>query len=70
MYWFKESEKENLLQGRKISYLADKILFCGYTYLTEILKGKKSCSRRLAKDIVAIAGTDAKIEDYFELRER
>lgn len=70
MYWFKVSEKENLLQGRKISYIANKILFCGYTYLVEILKGTKGCSRRMAKDIITIANNDAKIEDYFELRER
>lgn len=69
-YWFNEKEIAKVLQGRRMNYLAAEILFCSYTYLTEILNGKKSCSRRMAKDIVACVSNDAKIEDFFEVKER
>jgi hypothetical protein len=69
-YWFNEKEVAKVLQGRRMNYLATEILFCSYTYLTEILNGKKGCSRRMAKDIVACVSNDAKIEDFFEVKER
>lgn len=68
--WFKAERRDDILQGRTIKYVSERLLECGYAYLSLILQGKQYCSKRLAKDIVAIAGTDAKIEDYFELRER
>ena len=70
MYWFKETERAKVLQGRTMRYMAEEKLCCSYTYLTEILKGKKGCSRRMAKDITNCISFSAKIEDYFEIIER
>lgn len=68
--WFKAECKDEVLQGRTLKYVAEKLLECGYCYLSLVLKGKKHCSKRLAKDIIALVDENAKIEDYFELRER
>lgn len=65
MWQFKETKKAELLQGRTIKYLAEKKLFISYPYLVNILKGKRSCSKRLANDITHCISWDAKLEDYF-----
>ena len=62
---FKKEKKKDLLKGRKISYLSENIIKCNKGYLTNILNGKKTCSKRLAKDIIDCIGDNEKIEDYF-----
>ena len=65
MYYFKEIEKAQILQGRTIKYLAEKKLDITKEYLTSILNGKRGCSVRLARNIVQCISWNAKIEDYF-----
>lgn len=68
MYYFKESEKAKLLQGRTITFLAKK-LQVNRPYLTQILNGKKGCSRWLAESISRCFCLEAKLEDYFIKKE-
>lgn len=70
MYWFIKTEKAKVLQGRTINYLAKEKLFVDNTYLTSIFNGKKPCSKRLAIAICGCISLDAKLEDYFEEREK
>lgn len=65
MWYFKEIEKANLLQGRTIRYLATHKLNITEQYLCQILKGKKGCSIRLANDIAKCICLEAKTTDYF-----
>ena len=66
MYIFKETEKAKVLQGRTIKYLAEEKLHITPQYLTQIFRGKRGCSIRLANDIVRCICFDAKVEDYFD----
>ena len=70
MYFFKEIEKAKVLQGRTITYLAEKKLHITKAYLTQILNGKRGCSIRLANDITNCICLSAKIEDYFTRKEK
>ena len=65
MYFFKETEKAKVLQGRTITYLAEKKLFVTKEYLSQILSGKRGCSQLLARNIANCISWDAKLEDYF-----
>lgn len=65
MYYFKETEKAKVLQGRTIKYLAEEKLHITKEYLTQILNGKRGCSIRLANDITRCICWEAKITDYF-----
>ena len=65
MYFFKETEKAKVLQGRTITYLAEKKLFVTKEYLSQILGGKRGCSQLLARNIANCISWDAKLEDYF-----
>lgn len=69
MYFFKETEKAKLLQGRTIKYLAKEKLHITPEYLCQILKRKRGCSLMLAYNIVHCISWDAKLEDYFERKE-
>jgi plasmid maintenance system antidote protein VapI len=66
MYLFNKSEKTNILGGRTITYVADKI---GITpqFLTSVLNGKRTCSKTIAFCIVKCLCQDAEIEDYFKI---
>lgn len=66
MYFFKQTEKAKVLQGRTITYLAKNKLFVSNTYLTQILNGTRGCSQLLARNICNCISWDAKFEDYFE----
>ena len=68
MYFFKETEKAKILQGRTIKYLAEEKLHITRAYLNQILNGKRGCSIRLANDIAKCICFNAKISDYFEIR--
>lgn len=65
MYYFKEPEKAKVLQGRTITYLAENKLFITKEYLSQILSGKRGCSKLLANNITNCISWNAKIEDYF-----
>lgn len=64
MYVFKENEKVNLLSGRTITYVANKIGITS-SFLTSILNGKRHCSKPIAYCIVKCLCQEAEIEDYF-----
>ena len=67
MYIFKKTEKTNILQGRTITYVANKI---GVTsaFLTSVLNGNRTCSKPIAYCIVKCLCQNAEIEDYFVLK--
>lgn len=65
MYFFKETEKAKVLQGRTVKYLAEQKLHITKEYLSQVLNGKRGCSIRLANDITNCICWDAKITDYF-----
>lgn len=70
MYIFKETERAKVLQGRTVTYLADKKVLCNRSYLAQILSGKKACSAKLARMITNCICIEAKIEDYFVRKEQ
>ncbi len=70
MYWFKETERAKVLQGRTIKYLAKNKLFISVSYLSLILNGKRGCSRLLAHNITNCISFSAKVEDYFIRKEK
>ena len=65
MYYFKEVEKAKVLQGRTITYLAEKKLFVTKEYLSQVLSGKRGCSQLLARNITNCISWNANLEDYF-----
>lgn len=64
MFVFKTELKEQLLDGRKVIYVANKI---GITrqQLDHILKGEVATRKVTAYCIVKSCNADAEIEDYF-----
>jgi len=68
MYYFKETEKAKVLQGRTITYLAEQKLHISRNYLTQILSGKRGCSIRLADNIAKCIGSDINIQDCFYIK--
>ena len=68
MYIFK-GNKEEILKGRSTRYVANEILSIHEFYLGDILRGKKGCSIRLARDITKCANENANIKDYFITKE-
>ena len=65
MWFFKETEKAKVLQGRTVRYIANNEVFVNEFYLSEVLNGKKCCSRRLATLITRCGDMQSVIEDYF-----
>lgn len=65
MWFFKETEKAKVLQGRTITYLAEKKLFVTKEYLSQILSGKRGCSQLLARNIANCICLEASLTDYF-----
>lgn len=70
MWYFKETEKAKILQGRTITYLAEKKLFITAQYLCQILSGKRGCSQLLARNIANCISLSANLEDYFYKKEK
>lgn len=64
MYLFSREYKDELLGGRTITYVANKI---GITsqFLTSVLNGKRNCSKLVAYCIVKCLHQEAELEDYF-----
>lgn len=69
MFVFKNELKEQLLDGRKVIYVAKKI---GITrqQLDKIFKGETSTRKVTAYCIVKSCNPDAEIEDYFVRKEK
>lgn len=65
MYFFKETEKAKLLQGRTIKYIAENKVFLNQAYLSAILSGRHGCSLRTAMSITKSLSLGANLEDYF-----
>lgn len=65
MWFFKETEKAKVLQGRTIKYLAENKLFVRPEYLSQILCGTRGCSELLAHNITNCICWEAKMSDYF-----
>ena len=69
MWFFKETEKAKVLQGRTITYLAENKLFITKEYLSQVLSGTRGCSTLLAHNITNCISFSAKMEDYFYKKE-
>lgn len=70
MYYFKETEKAKVLQGRTIKYLAQEKLYITPEYLCQVLSGTRGCSIRLAENITHCISWGAKLDDYFIKKEK
>ena len=70
MYVFKKGARERVLRGRTIRYVATNRLMITEVYLSNILNGLKGCSYRLARDICSCISPEAKVEDYFIIKEK
>ena len=70
MWFFKETEKAKVLQGRTITYLAENKLFITKEYLSQILSGTRGCSRLLAHNITNRISFSANVNDYFYKKEK
>lgn len=70
MYIFKSQNKNLLLKGRTITYVAENLLDIHKYYLSNIIKGKIGCSSRLAKQITRLINPEAKISQYFIIKEK
>lgn len=69
MYEFKVELKEQLLDGRKINYLANKIGM-SRDRLVRILNGQVVTRKLTAYCIVKACNPDAEINDYFIRKEK
>lgn len=70
MWFFKETEKAKVLQGRTITYLAENKLFITREYLSQVLSGTRGCSRLLAHNITNCISFSANVNDYFYKKEK
>lgn len=69
MYLFKSEKKEKFLGGRKINWLARKIGVT-YSYLVQVLNGKRTCSVVLASLLMVKLKPNEEIEKYFIKKEK
>lgn len=69
MYRFKKDEKENFLQGRTITYIAN-IIGITREHLTNIFNRKIECSKLVAFCIVKSVYPNKEITDFFEFVEK
>lgn len=65
MYLFKVELKNDLLVGRTITYMADKIGITRQT-LNEILNGRRKTTKMTSFCIVKICQPNKEIDDYFK----
>ena len=70
MWFFKETEKAKVLQGRTITYLAETKLFVTVEYLCHVLNGRRGCSKTLAHHITNCISDNANLYDYFYKKEK
>lgn len=69
MFTFKKQYKDYLLKGRTIKYVAN-LLDIQPQYLSDIIGGRKHPSKRLVKQILALISPDAKVNDFFIIKEK
>ena len=70
MYKFRSDlDINSLVDGRTILYLSKKISY-SREFVSEILRGKKTCSYKRAEQIVKACQPDKKVSDYFVKVER
>lgn len=65
MYYFKKEKKDEILQGRTITYVANNFLYRTKSFVSAVLSGKRGCSYKSARDIVNIVGTHLDLNNYF-----
>jgi plasmid maintenance system antidote protein VapI len=65
MYLFNTEYKDFILDGRTITYVAQKIEITK-EYLTDILNGKRGCSKKVANNILEFSKVEADFEKYFK----
>lgn len=68
MYIFDVDKKEQLLEGRKINYVAEKIGITN-SFLVSVLNGNKHCTKPIAYCIVKCLQSDMEVEDFFIKKE-
>lgn len=69
MYTFKKELKEELLDGRTITFVAKKIAV-SIGFLTSVLNGKSNCSKLLALAILGATKKEgAELDIYFNKKE-
>lgn len=64
MYIFKQELKENLLEGRPLTYISEKIGLSRNT-IHKIINEQHRCKKTTAYCIVKLCNENAEIEDYF-----
>lgn len=69
MYIFKKEKRNEILNGRTTRYVAS-LLDVHEFYLGDILRGKRGCSLRLAKQIIKLVNDDIDILHYFSIKEK
>lgn len=69
MYLFKTEKKNEFLGGIKINWLADKIGVT-YSYLSQVLNGKRTCSVVLASLLMVKLKPNEEVEEYFIKKEK
>lgn len=70
MYIFKKELRDEVLQGRSIRYMSQKLLNITPVYLSNVLNGKIGCSKRLAIQIVNCVTDNENLENYFIIKEK
>lgn len=66
MYQFKIEKREDYLEGRTITYLAN-IVGITREYMTSILTGKRNCSKMVAYCIAKAGNENSEVDDYFDI---
>ena len=64
MYIFKKELKEQILDGKTITWVA-KTIGVTVAFLVAVLNGNRTCSSPVAYCIVKCLDSEAEIEDYF-----
>lgn len=66
MYQFKIEKRDEYLQGRTITYLAN-IVGITREYMTSVLTGNRTCSKMVAYCIVKAGNYENEVENYFNV---
>lgn len=65
MYLFKSDLKEELLDGRKINFVASK-MGISRQWLHKILNGEKTTTKENANKIISVCNQDHRLNYYFD----
>lgn len=66
MILFKKEMKKELLDGRSIRSIAKKSGVCE-AYMSEVLNGKRTCSKKLVKKILDNCNQEKNYSKFFEI---